>query len=247
MTRNARPAVSLVVAVYQRDDFLELVLTSLLNQSFRNFEVVVADDGSGPAVTDVVRRYTARFLHPIRHVWHEDDGFRKTVIVNRAVTESAGDYLVFIDGDCIVHHRFVERHFKRRGRKQVLSGRRVMFDPELTEQVTIEDVRTRRVERVTYWWGHAGRIDRWNGFYLPFLHFFRNLKRERYQILGSNFSVHKDDFYRINGYDERIVGRSGVYRSLPLQRGHVDGVRHRERLTGGTMRRRPVGGGVDVG
>ncbi len=207
MALNGKPAVSLVVAVYQREDFLELVLVSLLNQSFGDFEIVVADDGSGPAISRLLSRYNGRFAHPIRHVWHEDDGFRKTVIVNRAVTETAGDYLVFIDGDCILHHRFIERHFSRRRPRQVLSGRRVMFDQALTARVTTEVVRARRLERVGYWWRHAGKIDRWNGFYLPFVHFLRNLNRERYQILGSNFSIHKDDFYRVNGYDERIIGR----------------------------------------
>jgi hypothetical protein len=82
-----------------------------------------------------------------------------------------------------------------------------MFDRALTESVSLDDVRSRRVERVAYWWRHAGRIDRWHGIYLPFLHRVRNLGRNDYQILGSNFSVHKEDFVAINGYDERIVGR----------------------------------------
>jgi glycosyltransferase involved in cell wall biosynthesis len=207
MNRGSKPALSLVVAVYGRADVLELVFESLINQTFRDFEVVVADDGSGPAIADVVGRYSPRFTHTVRHVWHEDNGFRKTVIVNRAVTEARGDYLLFIDGDCILHHRFVERHAERRREGQVLSGRRVMFDPALTERVTLNDVRTKRIERVSYWWRHAGKIDRWNGFYMPILHPLRNLGREDYQILGSNFSASKEDFYRVNGYDERIIGR----------------------------------------
>jgi glycosyltransferase involved in cell wall biosynthesis len=204
---GARPAVSLVVAVYQREDFLEKVLASLTNQTYLDFEVAIADDGSGPDIAEVISRYASQFSYPIRHVWHEDDGFRKTIIVNEAVKQSVGDYLVFIDGDCVLHHRFLERHFKRRRPNQVLSGRRVMFDSALTERVTTEDIRSRRVERLSYWWSHAGRIDRWNGFYLPFIHQLRNLGRGDYEIVGSNFSVHKTDFFRVNGYDERIIGR----------------------------------------
>lgn len=207
MTRDSNPELSLVIAVYERADALALVFESLLNQTFSRFEVVIADDGSGPAVAETIERYSPRFMVPVRHVRHDDEGFRKTVIVNRAVTESRGDYLVFIDGDCILHHRFIERHARRRRANQVLSGRRVMFDPELTGRVTPDDVRTRRVERVSYWWRHAGRIDRWNGFYLPLLHPLRNLGRKDYQILGSNFSTGKEEFYRVNGYDERIIGR----------------------------------------
>jgi glycosyltransferase involved in cell wall biosynthesis len=184
-----------------------MVFESLLNQTMKDFEVVIADDGSGPSVAGVIDRYRDRFSHGIQHAWHEDSGFRKTIIVNRAVTQARGDYLVFIDGDCILHHRFLERHYRRRRRDQVLSGRRVVFDRALTERVTVDDVRSRRVERIPFWWKHAGRNDRWHGFYLPFLYTMRNLGRKRYQILGSNFSVHREDFYLVNGYDERIIGR----------------------------------------
>ena len=207
MTGRSAPLLSLIVAVYNRDDFLEKVFESLLNQRFRDFEIIVADDGSGPAIAEIIAQYADRFPHPIQHEWHEDDGFRKTIVVNKAVTRSNTGYLVFIDGDCILHNRFLDRHYKRRKPNQVLAGRRVLLDPRITERVTVEDVHSRRIERIPYWWNHAGQIDRWNGFYLPVLHPFRNLGRGDYQILGCNFSVHKDDFFRVNGYDERIIGR----------------------------------------
>ena len=201
------PDVSLVIAVYQRDDFLALVLTSLLGQTLSNFEVIVADDGSGPAVAAVIEGFQGRLSHPLVHAWHEDDGFRKTIIVNQAVTRARAPLLVFIDGDCILHHRFLERHQRRRRPGLVLSGRRVMFDRALTERLTPDDVVSRRVEERSFWWKHAGRIDRWNGFYLPPLHGLRNVRRRDYELVGSNFSVHREDFFRVNGYDERIVGR----------------------------------------
>jgi glycosyltransferase involved in cell wall biosynthesis len=201
------PSVSLIIAVYNRADFLERVFLSLLNQTFHDFEIVVADDGSGPEIKDLISRYANGFRYSVQHVWHDDDGFRKTIIVNKAVTRTAAPYLIFIDGDCVLHHRFLERHFKRRRVKQVLSGRRVMFDRARTESVTLDDIRSRRIERIRYWWKHAGKIDRWHGIYAPFVHGIRNAGRSNYQILGSNFSVHKADFMSINGYDERIVGR----------------------------------------
>lgn len=204
---GAAPDVSLIIAVYQRNDFLTLVLTSLLDQSLCNFQVIVADDGSGPAIADVIASFQGALAHPIVHVRHDDDGFRKTIIVNRAVTKARAPLLVFIDGDCILHRRFLERHHRRRRPGLALSGRRVMFDRALTERLTPDDVCSRRVERVSFWWKHAGRIDRWNGFYLPFLHGARNFRRADYELVGSNFSVHRDDFFRVNGYDERITGR----------------------------------------
>ena len=201
------PLLSVIIAVYERDDFLERVFLSLVNQTLQDFEIVVADDGSGPQIADLIGEYAPRFKHPIRHAWHEDNGFQKTIIVNRAAMQTSASYLVFIDGDCILHHRFLERHYKRRSPRQVLSGRRVMFDEALTQTVTLDDVTARVVEKVSYWWRHAGQIDRWNGLYVPFLHGLRNIGRKNYQILGSNFSVHKDDFVAVNGYDERIIGR----------------------------------------
>ena len=208
MTQPTKPpSLSLIVAVYQRADFLEKVFVSLLNQTMQDFEILVADDGSGPEVRAVIEEYQEKFRHAIRHVWHEDDGFRKTIIVNRAVTEAAGDYLVFIDGDCILHHRFIERHYRRRRPGLVLSGRRVMMDRELSERITLGDIRTRRVEQPSFWWNNCPPHDRRRGIYTPALYLVRNLFRTSYEILGSNFSAHKNDFYRVNGYDERIIGR----------------------------------------
>jgi len=204
---ESKPSLSLIIAVYERAAVLDLVLASLTGQSHRDFEVVIADDGSGPEIGRVIDRYQGEFEYPIVRVWHEDDGFRKTMVVNRAVLGATSDFLVFIDGDCILHRRFLERHYRRRRRGWVLSGRRVMMDRELSQRVTVSDVHSRKIERPSFWLGHCGRNDCKHGFYVPFMFFPRSRLRENYEILGSNFSVHRDDFYRVNGYDERIIGR----------------------------------------
>ena len=201
------PALSLIIAVYNRPDFLERVFTSLLDQSCQEFEILVADDGSEPEIAELIDRYQGRFGYPIRHQWHEDDGFRKTLIVNRSAVEARSPYLVFIDGDCILHHRFLERHYRRRKTGQVLSGRRVMLHQELSDRLTLEDIKSRRIERLSFWWNHTYPHDRKNGIYLPLLFGVRGGFSKRYEILGSNFSVHREDFFRVNGYDERIIGR----------------------------------------
>nr|MCU0609913.1 glycosyltransferase [Chitinispirillaceae bacterium] len=79
------PALSLIIAVYNRPEALEMIFTALIRQTFSDFEAVVADDGSGPAVRAMIDSWQKRFRYPIVHVWHEDKGFRKTVIINRAV------------------------------------------------------------------------------------------------------------------------------------------------------------------
>jgi len=89
----------------------------------------------------------------------------------------------------------------------VLSGRRVMLDSELTGRLTPDDVRRRRIERPSFWWRHAKAHDRRNGIYAPALYGWRGGWSRSYAILGSNFSLSRDSFARVNGYDEAILGR----------------------------------------
>ena len=203
-----KPAASLIIAVYNHADFLEKVFTSLKNQSMNDFEVIVADDGSGPGIKTCIDQFQGTLRYPIKHVSHEDDGFRKTIIVNHAVTEADADYCLFIDGDCILHHRFIEFHLKRKKRGVILSGRRVMMNKECSANVTLDDVTSGRVEHTSFWRGRNDQSTGRHGHFFPGAFFFRNLfKRKIHDILGSNFSVYKDDFLKINGYDERIIGR----------------------------------------
>jgi glycosyltransferase involved in cell wall biosynthesis len=200
-------AVSLIVSVYNRPEVLDLVLASIERQAAGEFEVVVADDGSGPEIKSLVELWGERQGRHVRHVWQRDQGFRKTSIVNRAVGVSSGEYLVFIDGDCILHHRFMERHLARRRRGVALSGRRVMLDAALTRRLSRADVSAGRVEAPTTWWRHAAAHDLRNGFFIPGAFGWRGGFGSRYEILGCNFSLFRTDFLKVNGYDERIVGR----------------------------------------
>ncbi|MBN1757842.1 MAG: glycosyltransferase [Chitinispirillaceae bacterium] len=202
-------AVSLIIAVYKKPDFLEKVFLSCANQTFRDFEIVVADDGSDNQIADVILNYRAVLPMPIRHVWHEDSGFRKTVIANEAVARASGEYLLFIDGDSVLHHRFVERHHRHRRKGTVLAGRRVMLTAEVTAALTNDDIRSRRIERPGFWWNGCLRRQRKHGFYIPGSFAIENTFKKRYWIIGANFSMFKENFAAINGYDETITGRGG--------------------------------------
>jgi glycosyltransferase involved in cell wall biosynthesis len=223
---NRAPSVSVIIAVYNRPDFLEKVFLSLINQTLSDFETIVADDGSGPEVAACIARYSPRFARPVRHVRHGHDGFRKTVIVNGAVREAISGYLVFIDGDCVLHKRFIASHYRHRARHTVLGGRRVMLDRWITERLTNEDVASGRIERPRFWWNHCGRGDRKHGLYAPGLFVLSNLGKKGYSMYGSNFSLFKDDFCAVNGYDETIVGR-GVEDDNLRERLKLNGVRIR--------------------
>ncbi|HEV3395473.1 MAG TPA: glycosyltransferase, partial [Xanthobacteraceae bacterium] len=92
--------ISVVVATYNREDALDAVLRGLSRQADRRFEVLVADDGSGPATAQAIAAWAARGVFPLAHVRHDDRGFRLAEIRNRAILESKGSLCIFLDGDC---------------------------------------------------------------------------------------------------------------------------------------------------
>jgi glycosyltransferase involved in cell wall biosynthesis len=220
------PSLSLIIAVYKRADFLEKILLSLQNQTMKDFEIVIADDGSGPEISDLIQRYGPSFSIPIRHVWHEDCGFRKTVIANRAVSAAQSRYLVFIDGDCVLHHRFLESHFRHRRPGTALAGRRVMLDRDITGRLTNDDIASRRIERPWFWWRHCASGDRKHGLSVPGLFWVENTLKRRYSMYGSNFSVFKEEYAAVNGYDENIIGR-GIEDDNLRERLKLNGVKIR--------------------
>ncbi len=130
--------ISVIVTTYNREDALEAVLRSLARQTDRDFEVIVADDGSKPATAALVEAWKAKIGHRLEHVWHEDRGFRAAEIRNRAILASRGDYVVFLDGDCIARPDFVATHRRLAERGWFVTGNRILLSPELTAKVLRE-------------------------------------------------------------------------------------------------------------
>lgn len=93
--------LSVIITTYNAPEWLEKVMWGYQAQVFRDFELIIADDGSNDATRQLVERMQKEVLYPVRHVWHEDVGFRKCTILNKAITLAATDYLVISDGDCI--------------------------------------------------------------------------------------------------------------------------------------------------
>ncbi|MCP3926671.1 MAG: glycosyltransferase [Desulfobacterales bacterium] len=202
-----KPKASLIVAAYKNTDFLEKVLLSVLNQTEQDFEVVIADDGSGPEIKNLIDKFKDKVKFPIQHAWHEDNGFRKTVIANKAVMLARSEYLIFIDGDCILHPRFISSHIKHKKKTRILAGRRIMLNEDTTNELTNDDIISKKYTSFKFWWGWGHNQSLSRGLMLPFAYFVDNLFRKHYDILGCNFSLHKGDYIRINGYNEDILGR----------------------------------------
>ena len=128
--------LTVIVGTYNYLNYLKLVLYSLERQTLTDFEVIIADDGSGPEVGEWLKTYKPKFR--IRQLWQEDLGFRKCRILNRAVDEAAGEYLLFIDADCIVARDFLSVHWNARSSGTFLGGRRIMMNRPTSERVTKE-------------------------------------------------------------------------------------------------------------
>lgn len=208
-----KPAVSLIIAVYNAVRYLELIFEALGRQSMTGFEVIVADDGSGPGIAGLVERERARGRFPVRHLWHEDAGFRKNVMLNLAIRESASEYLVFIDGDCVPHRDFLRDHAATRQPGRVLCGRRVNLGKSFSERLTAGDVASGAIERLSLKVladGIAGRSTNLeDGIRIGSPWLRKLLSRREARILGCNFSVEKSLLVAVNGFDEdyRAPGR----------------------------------------
>ena len=102
--------VSLVISTYNWKEALCLCLLSVTRQTVVPAEVIIADDGSRPDTKLLIEDFQQNFPCPIKHIWHEDKGWRKCIIMNKAFALCEGDYIIEIDGDIIMHSHFIEDH-----------------------------------------------------------------------------------------------------------------------------------------
>jgi len=194
----AAPA-SVVVACYDQGDVLPLALAGLASQGAAEIEVVLADDGSREDYGPMLREWSQRFAHGIQHVRHEDRGFRKTRILNRAVQVSRFDRLIFTDADCVPHPGFVAGHLGHLEPGTAVTGRRAHVAREAFPPV--EGILARGMSLsfarlcLLKLRGRASVIE--HGVFFPFFS-----EAPGAGILGSNFSVLKPDLARINGFNE---------------------------------------------
>jgi glycosyltransferase involved in cell wall biosynthesis len=211
MNASDTPAVSLIVSVYNNVRLLSLIFDALDRQTFTNFEVIIADDGSGAPMAELIRARARSSRFPIVHCWHEDKGWRKNTILNAAVRASTSDYLIFIDGDCIPHRHFLEEHYAYRRLHTVIGGRRVQLTPELSRQLDSKPLQKGYLEKwgsfVLFVQGITGKVGNWENtlrITSPWLR--KCLVKDKIRgILGCNFSLYKEDLLLVNGFDERFV------------------------------------------
>ena len=200
--------ISIIVTTYQRPDALDAVLRSLARQDDRRFEVVVGDDGSGPATADVIGQWKPRLGAPLTHVWHEDRGFRLAEIRNRSLLASHGGYCIFLDGDCLVRSNFVATHRNLAERGWFVTGNRALLSRSLTEAVLRDGVEPERWT-LPAWVGQrlAGGVNRMAPLCTLPLGPLRKLQPHAWQkARGSNLAFWRHDLDRVDGFDASYVG-----------------------------------------
>lgn len=205
---NASQPVSVVITTYNRSDALLAVLDGLVRQTDRNFEVIVADDGSRRDHQSAIQNSAvARHLRVV-HVWHPDVGFTASRIRNRGVAAAREQYVIFLDGDCVPEVDFIARHKWLAGTGFFVNGSRVLLSPKLTEQVLLQ---AENISGRSWWYWirqrMLGQASKLSGLIrLP--DGAMRIKREFSWkgIRSCNFGVWRTDFERVNGFDESFVG-----------------------------------------
>ncbi len=193
------PQLSLIIAVYKNIAALDLILRGLEQQSFKDFEVVIAEDNEGGEMRDFIKKAQNQYFFTIKHISQPDNGFQKDKALNKSVAVSAADYLVFIDGDCIPNKHFLKAHFDNRETGFALFGRRVMLSETLTKQL-YRDKKLKRLSFFNLLKSQSKRLD--SAFYLPFL---PNFIQNTTGIWGCNWSIHKKSIIAVNGFDEDFI------------------------------------------
>jgi glycosyltransferase involved in cell wall biosynthesis len=214
---NKKPFVSLVTPTYNWPNALELLLLSIKQQTVLPNEVIIADDGSRPETTELIKKFQEDFPVPLIHVWHEDQGNQKPKIMNKAIAQAKFEYIIEIDGDIIMHPNFVEDHLKYAEKGVYLFGSRVNIQKNILDHIFSK--------KVTYFhFFSKGIKKRGRTLRIPKLMNFAKLVDKRSSKLrGCNMSFWKEDFIKVNGFNEGLVGW-GIDDSEMIQRLHNIGI-----------------------
>jgi len=200
--------ISFIVLTYNRTDALLAVLRSLARQCNEEHQVIIADDGSRPAQVQMLFDRCPVFACPVLHVWHPDEGFTIARARNLAASHATGEYLVFLDGDCIPNRDFVAQHERVAEAGHFVNGSRVLLNQRLTADVLNNALDLPR--QPTHFWLRA-RLRGDSNKLLHLLGWPRRLFRVKKSfqwrgIRGCNLGVWKKDFLKVNGFDESFEG-----------------------------------------
>lgn len=227
---------AVIVTTYNRPDALAVVLEGYCGQSDRDFQLVVADDGSREETREVVEQCVRHAPFSVKHIWQEDRGFRAAAIRNRALAATSADYVIFTDGDCVPSRHFVQVHKQLAEPGYFLGSNRVLLSAELTARVVHERIPIHAwsgIEWARCWWRReVNRV-------LPLMQLpdgrFRKWSPDRWKgIKTCNFSAWRTDLVRVNGLDASYEGWGLEDSDLVIRLLHA-GVKHKNARLAATV------------
>ncbi len=194
------PKTAIIISTYNWPEALNLCLKSVYGQTVLPDEIIVADDGSDSPTKQLINRFLGSEATPIKHIWHEDRGFRLAQIRNKAIKSTDCDYLIFIDGDIILHPDFIKDHINRRRPGGFITGSRVLLsENETKKRLNSGDCKFIRL--------NYSAKNKLNGIRSGFLSIcFSKIDSGIYNVRGCNMSFWKDDLWEVNGFDEQFSG-----------------------------------------
>ena len=200
--------ISVIVAIYNREDALDAVLRSLAQQTDQDFEVILADDGSGEPTGAVIEAWKGKVGQRLDRVWQEQRGFRAAEIRNHAILAARGTYCIFLDGDCIVRRDFVASHRRMAEPGWFVAGNRALLSPVLTRRVLDEKLMPEN-------WGFSrwlaerlrGGVNRLSTLVRLPLGPLRRLRQRAWRgARGCNLAIWRSDLDRVDGFDADYCG-----------------------------------------
>jgi len=184
--------LSVIISYYKKIPFLDLILQDLAKQTYQNFEVIIAEDNDSEETKKFIKN--SKLALTIKHVYQEDKGFRKCAILNKAIKEAEGEYLIFLDGDCIPHPKLVET-YKKFAKLGVCYGRRVLLCEKFTNKCVADKSFSQSFINILFSKNKKVR----HSLYLP----FRKPSIESNKgIWGCNWGAPKAVIESVNGFDE---------------------------------------------
>lgn len=199
--------ISVIVSTYNSEDWLEKVLQGYARQTHPDFEVIVADDGSRQTTRALVERYAQDYSVPLRHIWHEDEGYRRQEILNKAIPIAAHPYILFTDGDCIPRNDFVAMHALLAEKGRFLSGGYCKLGMDLSKKISADDIATGRCFELR-WLKQQEPMSLSNRLKLGASattgKLLDAITTAKPTFNNCNSSAFKEDLLAINGYDERM-------------------------------------------
>lgn len=200
-------SISVIISTYNSKEWLRKVLEGYIYQDYSNFEVIVADDGSRTDTKELIASFQEKYPVTLRHIWHEDQGYRRQRILNEAIIQASFEYILFTDGDCIPRKDFVSVHAKYAEKGFFLSGGYCKLPMKTSEAISAEDIENENCFNVK-WLKQYDKLKGTQSLKLnsgPTVASILDLITPTNASFNNcNSSAWKEDLIAINGYDERM-------------------------------------------